>query len=45
MSKVLAFIKKPAVSHAIAVGLTVAAGYFATGKVDFSPLLGLVGIQ
>ena len=45
MQKVIAFLKKPAVSHALAVGLTVAAGYFATGKVDFGPLLGLAGLQ
>lgn len=42
MSKVLAFLKKPAVSHALAVGFTLAASYFATGKVDFSPILNLV---
>ena len=45
MKKIVAFLKKPAVSHALAVGLTLAAGYFATGKVDLSPLLGLVGLQ
>jgi hypothetical protein len=43
MSKVLAFLKQPKVRVAIAAALTVAAAYVASGRLDLTPLLQLLG--
>jgi len=45
MSKILAFLKRPAVSHTLAVALTVAGTSLATGHLDLTPLLQLLGAK
>lgn len=43
MKKVLEYLKKPAVRHALQVGFTILASLAASGKLDLSPLLSLFG--
>lgn len=45
MKKILDFLKKPAVTHALAVGLTAAGTYLATGHVDVLAILKGLGLQ